>query len=81
MSDYSTINAFGGTKINTPTKSSEQGLKMPIKVMFAIAILLVFLGVILYYAPISVMILGFAISVTWAVLTVMIYYAEEKYKP
>jgi hypothetical protein len=54
---------------------------MPIKVMFAIVILLVFLGVILYYAPISVMILGFAISVTWAVLTVMIYYAEEKYKP
>jgi hypothetical protein len=54
---------------------------MPIKVMFAITILLAFLGVILYYAPISVLIIVFGCSVTWAALTVMIYYAEQKYKP
>jgi predicted RND superfamily exporter protein len=50
---------------------------MPIKVIFAIAILIGLLGVMLYYAPFSVLILVFGFSVAWAIHTVLYYFAEK----
>jgi hypothetical protein len=54
---------------------------MPIKVIFAIAILIGLLGVMLYYAPFSVLILVFGFSVAWAIHTVLYYFAERELKP
>jgi hypothetical protein len=50
---------------------------MPIKVIFAIAILIGLLGIMLYYAPISVLIFAFGFACTWAIFTVAMYWGEK----
>lgn len=81
MSDYSNINSFGGTKINTPTKSSEQGTEMPIKVIFAFFLVAVLLGILLYHAPVSFVVVVFGFAVAWAIHTILYYFAEKRNRP
>jgi hypothetical protein len=54
---------------------------MPIKVAFAFFIIAALVAVMLYYAPISVILLVFAFSVAWAIHTILYYFAEKENRP
>jgi hypothetical protein len=54
---------------------------MPIKVAFAFFIIAALVAVLLYYAPISVILLVFAFSVAWSIHTILYYFAEKENRP
>lgn len=54
---------------------------MPIKVIFAFFLVAVLLGILLYHAPVSFVVVVFGFAVAWAIHTILYYFAEKRNRP